>query len=855
MNKNLSDESSKLPAHLIALSGSPWALWRWVALRGAGFPASRPLKLAAPECAAATDRLIEAEERAEAAWAVALTALRGELEEAGPQNSAALHRALREIKKGKVPEPGQVSPATKSAIEAYAAAYDLADRAGREFQASFETALVKLKESIQEIASEGRFREAIIWQNRAALHTGVDTLLKDISSSHYRRTKDVRRREMLVANYCQRYSLKNDTIGFFGPVGWAWLVAQGEAISVRPGPQLLAQRQVYFEGWCLDALAEEVGRDAAIKLWAAPYRKPFVYFAGATVHRPQGQPLQLTPQEAAVMRACDGERTAGEMAEQLVQDKPLGFEREEAVYAILQRLDQSGLISWRFDVPWALRPPYDWHIETNFWRRLERISDRAVRDRATKVLGELASARAAVVSAAGDAERLDRAMQELEDTFTRLTSVAATRRQGRVYAGRTLVYEDCRRDIEVEIGPAILAALGPPLSLLLTSARWFVSEVAAAYQKTLSRFYAEAVSASGNRAVEFAGFWRQVQPLLFGDKKRVDEDILRTLQRRWSKILSLPEQQRRANYSSEQLRPLVAAAFETRRPAWQYARYHSPDVMIAASSVEAIRRGDCQFVMGEFHVGTNTICNKLFVSQHPAPEEILAALDRDIPGARLVPVPSKDVYSSRDHTLLTSEKDFRLEYTDDWSGVPVEKTLPIGSLVIEEGASGLLVRTRDGRLQFDLIEAFADLLSERVSNYFKILPRAEHRPRVSIDRLVVSRESWRLAAADLTFAFDKDEASRFLEARRFRQQRGLPRHVFVKTPAEVKPIYVDFDSVVLVNLLSKVARQSAAVGGVGEVEVTEMLPGPEQVWLPDAAGNRYTCELRVAAIDLRDELS
>jgi hypothetical protein len=27
-----------------------------------------------------------------------------------------------------------------------------------------------------------------------------------------------------------------------------------------------------------------------------------------------------------------------------------------------------------------------------------------------------------------------------------------------------------------------------------------------------------------------------------------------------------------------------------------------------------------------------------------------------------------------------------------------------------------------------------------------------------------------------------------------------------------------------------------------------MLPAPEEVWLPDAAGNRYTCELRMLVV-------
>ncbi|HYP25639.1 MAG TPA: lantibiotic dehydratase, partial [Blastocatellia bacterium] len=764
------EDTARLPEHLIALPGSRWALWRWAALRGAGFPAGEIFKLSSPECAAGADRLIEEEEKVEAAWESALAAIRRELDEGRPGAQAELHRALRELKKGRVPKLEGASPGTKASVDAFAGAYAQSDQAGRDFQESFEAATAALTEAIREKASESRFREAIIWQSRAVLHTGVDTLLDDISSSGYRRTKDVRRREMLVGKYWQRYTMKNDTIGFFGPVGWARLVPQGEAISARPGPQLLAQRNVYLEGWCVDALAEEVGRDEAIKPWAAPRRKPFIHADGKTVRHPRGGAIQLTSREAAAMRLCDGEQPAKEIAARLTGDASLGFEREEDVYAVLDRLRASDLISWQFEVPWTLSPPHDWHIETNLFHRIERIGDAECRDRAMKIFGEVLSARGAVADAAGDSEQLDRAMGELEATFTRLTSVAATRRHGRVYAGRTLLYEDCRRDIEAEIGPAILEELGPPLSLLLTSARWFVSEVAASYLESLRQIYSDLVRASGNPVVDLVGFWPRVQPLLFGEQKRVDEHVLLTLQRRWAEILSIPEGERRVSYSSDRLRAGVSEAFEARQPGWQYARYHSPDLMIAASSIDAIRRGDYQLVMGEFHVGTNTICNKLFVSQHPAPGEILEALDRDMSGPRLVPVPAKDIYTSRDHTLLTSEKDFRLEYSGDVSGVPLEKALPIGSLIIEDGEKGLVVRTRDGRLKFDLIEAFADILSERISNYFKILGPGRHRPRVTIDRLVVSRESWSLPPDEMAFAYEKDEAYRFLEARRWARE-------------------------------------------------------------------------------------
>jgi len=78
-------------------------------------------------------------------------------------------------------------------------------------------------------------------------------------------------------------------------------------------------------------------------------------------------------------------------------------------------------------------------------------------------------------------QQLDQALDALEASFTRLTGAEATRKAGATYAARTLVYEDCQRDIDIELGAPLLDALGPPLTLLLTSARWITHQAAGLY--------------------------------------------------------------------------------------------------------------------------------------------------------------------------------------------------------------------------------------------------------------------------------------------------------------------------------------------------------------------------------------
>jgi hypothetical protein len=397
-----------------------------------------------------------------------------------------------------------------------------------------------------------------------------------------------------------------------------------------------------------------------------------------------------------------------------------------------------------------------------------------------------------------------------------------------------------------------LEELGPPLSLLLTSARWLTCEAAALFRRAFAELYQDIVKKTGTRTIDAINFWYGMQPLLFDAEKSPAASLVPGLQARWAKILAVPEGRKRVQYEVEELRARVRETFYVPAPGWSGARYHSPDLMIAAASVEDIRRGDFELVMGELHVGANTLRGLLWLAQHPAPQEMVRAYEMDFPERRVIPVAPKHWpgLTTRTQTALLSPKDFRLLVTADAFGVPQEQALPIGSLVVEEQAGEIVLRTRDGRLQFDLIEMFGDLFSSIFISVFSILPPRRYTPRINFDKLVVARETWRFTPAEMEFAFEKGSESRFVAARRWMKEHELPRFVFIKTPIEVKPLYVDFESPVLINIFTKMIRHTSETAPADTlISVIEMHPNPEQVWLPDAAGRRFTSEFRIVALD------
>lgn len=841
-------KESALPGHLVRLPGTDWAMWRWIVLRGAGFPAGEVLKLAAPECADAADVMFEAEAELEDQREQLLEAIRAQLSPHAGERDANLVKALRRLKNGKLP-PAFVNNSELEALRTAMIQSSAELEAKRaDFRASFEHASGEVSRAILDIARDDRFREAILWQNRSVVHSSLDALLRmpaDLTAYGSAR----KQREALTANYLQRYCLKNDTIGFFGPVGWAEFGTEGEAMTAIPGAELLARRRVYFEVWGMDALAEMFTADERFPRWIVPRPMSFTWLEGSILHAWPKEPIHLSEAQVQLFNSCDGQSTAKEIARQLLGENTAAFRDEAQVYDGLRELQALGVVSWKFEAPLS---PYP---ERALRQQLARIGDPELRAEAENKLDQLEAARTLVAAAAGNAQRLDEAISNLEETFTSITGAEATRAAGRTYAGRTLVYEDCRRDAEIKLGPAAVKDLGEPLSLLLQSAKWLTYAVAEAYRRAFTTLFEKLTRESRADEVEFNQFWSASRGMLFDEKQSLVKPIAAEFQQRWATLLNLPQDERRVDYSSATLRRHVEAAFFAPRSGWLSARYHNPDVMIAATDAGAVRRGDYVFVMGELHVAANAIGVPLFMEQHESPEEFFKAYDSDMPEPRLMPLVPKywPSITSRLMLSLVTPRDYRLEMVAGPYNAPPARVLKSGQLVVRRTNEQLVVCTRDGRVSFDVVEAFANVLAGEVANHFKPLPPAEHTPRVSFDRLVVCRETWRFPASDIWFAFEKEPVDRFAEARRWTIAHELPRFVFVKAAVEMKPFYVDLASPVYVESLAKVIRRCVDQGlGEDTVVVSEMLPGPGESWLPDANGERYSSELRMVALDLKD---
>ncbi|AOS63780.1 lantibiotic dehydratase [Actinoalloteichus hymeniacidonis] len=716
-----------------------------------------------------------------------------------------------------------------------------------EFADRYRAAAARQSTELAAIARDPAFREAVAWQSPHLLATCIDKVAVEPIDPRRLPGSKQRQRELTTAAYIQRYALKNDSIGFFGPVGWArWTEDPAALVSVAHRPAL-SRRTVCFETWAADAVAGALSRDLELVPWLLPVRAPQNLHGPDGVITPRGRLLALSPSDGRLVAACDGATPIGRIACDAVARGD--YPDAESVHRALLGLQEREVLRVDLEVVAAARPL------AALRTAVEAVPAETARRGALTALDELEARRGEVAAAAGDPDKLLAAQDALQAAFVRLTGEGSQRRAGESYAGRTLVYEDTVRAVDVTLGAPMLAALARPLGMLLDASRWLVAEAAAAYRRLFDEIFDRLCARRGQDSVPLAVFYGAATPDLvfsFRELPPIVQQVVTEFQRRWQRVLEIPDDGvARHDIDGASIVASVAREFPHSEVPWSAAVHHAPDLMIAAADVDAVRRGEFLAVLGELHAGANTIESRLFVEQSPDPAALMAAEEADHGTRRIVPVLSKE--SSKVNSRTTPSALLSPGYTY-WAMYPDgasrhDEVVPAAALRVHRSADALEVRgAPDGRA-LPLIEVLGEVLGSAVMNGFSMLPSAGHRPRVTVDNLVVSRESWRIPAEELAWAAERDPDRRFRGATRWRLDRGLPRRVFYRVPVEDKPLFLDFAGVSLVEMLARSVRRTLRDADPGSrISFSEALPDTDQTWLRDADDQRYTSEFRIIAV-------
>jgi hypothetical protein len=714
------------------------------------------------------------------------------------------------------------------------------------YAAAFDRATAELGQAVYDISADPRFREAIVWQNPNALN-GPAGVVRDGPAA--RRNERRRRREEVVAKYAQRYSGKNDTIGFFGPMCWVTVDADAPLVSGGHGAGLTRVRRVFFEWWALVAVAERIAADPAVRPWLRVTLQPHLWVDGRRLATPNRPPTELSAAQAAVLSRCDGRATARDVALACVADADA--RREADVYATLDQYVQQEIVRWEFVLPMNLA------AESALADQVAAIGDEPARERAQEILSRFRATKDVLAAAEGP-DAVAAAMTAMEAEFTAITGLDTHHRDGETYAGRTLCHLETTRDARFTFGREVLAALAP-LDPLLRSTRWLTSTLSDTYRAELTRLYTELSAELGTAEVPFAQLWYLGLGLFFGTDRPADA-VVEEFGRRWTKVLGLDEiapGTERLELTSGELTAAVRKEFDAVAPGWATSRLQSPDVHLCAPSADALARGEFTVVLGEVHMGMPALDTDFFRVGHDDEARLLAAMRADVPFSRAHPLVPADWprQCARNADWMYGADDVQLGFTPA-PGADPDRLLPITALTVTtdddtdiDTDGELVARAPDGR-QWPLMEMFADFVGTHAFDTWKLAGTDGHTPRISVDGLVLVRRTWRCTVAETGLADVSGERDRYLAVRRWGRALGLPQRVFVRVGTEIKPCFVDLTSPVFTRILCTLLRSARRTGGDDtSVVVTEMLPTPDQAWLTDSEGRRYCSELRLHMYD------
>jgi hypothetical protein len=822
--------------HLVELADD-WCVWRWFLLRGAGFPVDLLAPLSSPTTVAAVDDACDHEATVTSARARATHACEVLLARQRPEARKPFSQLLRRLNRGQSVDPREHDAELRDSLEALQHAESALAESRERASIEFSSEQRRISAELRVLARNALLQEAVLWQNRGAFHRAIRAV-RDEREAKPSRTRD---REHVLARYLQRYCTKNETIGFFGPNAWSTFDNNDGAASLEIGGALLSARRVYFEPWVIVALADLATGDPILRSQLKPRISSLFRIDQGQVFQARGNVVSLPAGVVKLLTLSDGTRSAREIAAVVAADPDSELADEMEAHEMLEELAEKRLIAWSVDVPFDAE-----HPEQDL-RQLLQPLEGARRDQLLGLLDELEARRALVSSAAGDPEALDRALGELDACFEQGTGGMATRRSGQSFAGRTLVFEECARDVTLRLGPAFLASWAKPMSLLLQSARWLSFEVASRVRADLVRAYEDLRAETGSATIELARLLERMPSLMTGLKSSEQDvvgDVLSAMHMKWRQVLELRDGDTLVQRSSHELTSRVREAFAAPHPGWPAARHHSIDILIGARTFDELRTGGGMVVLGEMQPCGAQVIAPAWGRFCPRREDVYRAYRKGTATAQVKIPPSKQ-HATHASCGPWYAHEFWLDVGMQRQSTSSSQRLAPADLVVERRDGSLIVRTRDGLVQLDIVTFCETWLIDAVAGRCSILGRSDWGlfPRVVIDNLVVHRQMWSMTPEQVPFLALTSGVEQFAAARRWARTIGLPRWCFLKVPEETKPIFVDFESPLFVDVAAKLARRAT------KLTFSEMLPAPPDLWLPDIHGNRYTSELRLTAVD------
>ncbi len=289
-------------------------------------------------------------------------------------------------------------------------------------------------------------------------------------------------------------------------------------------------------------------------------------------------------------------------------------------------------------------------------------------------------------------------------------------------------------------------------------------------------------------------------------------------------------------------------------PPFDEYTYPSADLQIAAGSTAAVAAGEYEWIIGELHPPV-ALLHHGFYWGCPDKAGLNEAFARSVfnqPNFHFG-------FFAADFTAHTTVRIFdalpQLSYfvapqrgNPKWQSVS-----PEAAEVFIDGATGdVRVRRRDSR---ELLGSFARAWLIPLGFHPFQFGLAPHTPRLRCGRVIVQRRTWTVRADELAPGrYHGISADLVTAVEQLRAAKDWPRHIYIRPTEQAlrrsgaegrdkdtKPVFIDLESYLFLEIFHRWLVKA------GELEVTEMLPAPDQLPWREPDGRR-TFELRTLIV-------
>jgi len=645
------------------------------------------------------------------------------------------------------------------------------------------------------------------------------------------RNKSSRAHERHLLLYLQRVAAKNDSLSAFGPEGWGTVAGASGSLALAPEPGIAA-REIFLERWTAHGVAAALNADPEIRIELSPRLNPNGLIAGNRfVFTDTEEAIELDDDALQALPRIDSKTPA----------HSTGLD-----VAILERLAEQKIIRWEIEVP-ALEPhAFDVVLaDVQAWR------DTPVRSRWLELLEPIAALPGKFAGTDDTAARI----QIIDEADERLQRLGALPKSGTrfLYSAANPIGDECFRECNFTIGEDLVGEVAhdaaPWIDLWRDSYAFVASRVAAGLRGILEK------APTKNGAIPFPAFLRVCEQL---GMPLTGPAMVGLAHMAFQEVKAAFRQQLAARPDAEEWQ-LTADDCHFVRKNFQYPKfdeytYPSADMQISAKSVEAVARGEYEWVLAELHPPV-ALLHHGFYWGCPDKEALGRAVESTTNGRPTLHFG----FFAIDFTATTVVRVFdaipdRMNFVAAQRGNPLWRMVPPAEIeVFADEANGDVGLRRRGSGEY--LGSLARGWWMALGFHPFLFGRAPHMPRLRCGKVIVQRQSWTVSLEEMP-AGNYTGVSRNLVAaiERLRAAKGWPRYIYIR-PSETalrrsgaegrdkdtKPVFIDLESYLFLEIFHGWLTKA------GELEVIEMLPDPEHLLWQEKDGRR-TFELRTQIV-------